>query len=389
MANNNWNDLGEQIRDAVDSAVSSGDFTDLSRSIGNLVNTTIDTVKYNVKENIQASAERNRRYSTSTGSRPGQTRHYEDSVPNAPVLYSRRPRGRISGIVNTAVGFSLMTLGLICLLVFGILSIAVHMFTVPLVIFGAVSVLGLGMGINGTRKIGFINRFQKYVRQLNQHLYIPLQSLADKTGKSLEFTAKDLRKMIDQKLFYQGHLDTEGGYLILSDQAYEEYQEAKADYYAQQKELEKQEEASKLSDECQKLIDDGQAYINHIRTCNDLIPGEEISAKLDKMEQLVSRIFDEVRLHPEVAPDLQKMMDYYLPTASKLLDAYRELDSQPISGENISSTKKEIESAVDTLNIAFEKLLDSLFADRAWDISSDISVLNTMLAQEGLTKSDF
>ncbi len=389
MANNNWNDLGEQIRDAVDSAVSSGDFTDLSRSIGDLVNTTIDTVKYNVKENIQASADRNRNYNTHAGDHTRQSQYREDSIPNAPVLYSRRPRGRISGIVNTSVGFSLMTLGLICLLVFGILSIAVHVFTAPLIIFGAVSVLGLGMGVNGIKKLGFINRFRKYVRQLNQHLYIPLQALADNTGKSLEFTVKDLKKMIDQKLFYQGHLDTEGGYLILSDQAYEEYQEAKADYYAHQKELEKQEEASKLSDECQKLIDEGQAYVNHIRTCNDLIPGEEISAKLDKMEQLVSRIFDEVRLHPEVAPDLQKMMDYYLPTASKLLDAYRELDSQPISGENISSTKKEIEAAVDTLNIAFEKLLDSLFADRAWDISSDISVLNTMLAQEGLTKSDF
>lgn len=389
MANNNWNDLGEQIRDAVDSAVSSGDFTDLSRSIGDLVNTTIDTVKYNVRENMQTSADRNRRYNTSANSRFGQTQYSENSVPDAPVLYTRRPRGRISGIVNTAVGFSLMTLGLICLLVFGILSIAVHIFTVPLIIFGAVSVLGLGMGINGTKKLGFINRFQKYVRQLNQHLYIPLQTLADRTGKSVEFTSRDLRKMIDQKMFYQGHLDTEGGYLILSDQAYEEYQKAKADYYAQQKELEKQEEASKLSDECQKLIDEGQAYVNHIRTCNDLIPGEEISAKLDKMEQLVSRIFEEVRLHPEVAPELQKMMDYYLPTTSKLLDAYRELDSQPISGENISSTKKEIESAVDTLNIAFEKLLDSLFADRAWDISSDISVLNTMLAQEGLTKNDF
>ena len=44
---------------------------------------------------------------------------------------------------------------------------------------------------------------------------------------------------------------------------------------------------------------------------------------------------------------------------------------------------------MDTLNIAFEKLLDSLFADRAWDISSDISVLHTVLAQEGLTGGDF
>ena len=49
-------------------------------------------------------------------------------------------------------------------------------------------------------------------------------------------------------------------------------------------------------------------------------------------------------------------------------------------------SKKEIEDTIDTLNIAFEKLLDSLFQDTAWDVSSDISVLHTMLAQEGLTE---
>ena len=36
------------------------------------------------------------------------------------------------------------------------------------------------------------------------------------------------------------------------------------------------------------------------------------------------------------------------------------------------------------MNAAFEKLLDNLFQDTAWDVSSDISVLNTMLYQEGL-----
>lgn len=39
---------------------------------------------------------------------------------------------------------------------------------------------------------------------------------------------------------------------------------------------------------------------------------------------------------------------------------------------------------MDTLNVAFEKILDDLFQETAWDVSSDISVLNTMLAQEGL-----
>ena len=44
------------------------------------------------------------------------------------------------------------------------------------------------------------------------------------------------------------------------------------------------------------------------------------------------------------------------------------------------------------LNVTPEFLgqeLDSVFQDTAWDVSSDISVLHTMLAQEGLTENDF
>ena len=44
-----------------------------------------------------------------------------------------------------------------------------------------------------------------------------------------------------------------------------------------------------------------------------------------------------------------------------------------------------ISRAIDVINEAFENLLDSLFQDMAWDISSDISVMKTMMAQDGLT----
>lgn len=73
----------------------------------------------------------------------------------------------------------------------------------------------------------------------------------------------------------------------------------------------------------------------------------------------------------------------------KLLNAYAEMDRQPVQGENIRKSKEEIDSTLDTLNQAFEKLLDSVFEDTAMDVSSDISVLHTLLAQEGLTGSDF
>ena len=114
---------------------------------------------------------------------------------------------------------------------------------------------------------------------------------------------------------------------------------------------------------------------------NDAIPGEEISAKIAKMEQIVEQIFQRAEEHPEIIPDLKKMMDYYLPMTVKLLDAYEDMDRQSIQGETIRP-KKEIEDTLDTLNEAFAKLLILYFQDTAWDVS-DISVLHTMLAQEG------
>ena len=386
MSDTNWNDVGDKIKDAVDSAISTGDFSNLSRSIGDVINDTID----NVKGSVKTAAQQNKKtYSANpyyktihTGSAPDQ--------PQPPALYNKRPGGQAGAIISMALGYSVGIFTLAGVISFIALSAAVsHMFLVPLIIFGVLTVGGFYLGTRGTKKIRLLNRYRSYVRQIDHRLSIPIQQLADRAHKSVSFVAKDLQNMIDQRLFYEAHVDTQDNYFLLSDQAYEDYRSARLEYYEQKKIIEKEQEEHKVSDECQKLIDEGQSYIRHIRECNDDIPGEEISRKLDKMEQLVQRIFDEVRIHPEVAPDLQKMMDYYLPTTSKLLDAYRELDKQPVVGDNIRSTKAEIEQTVDTLNVAFEKLLDSLFADRAWDISSDISVLNTMLAQEGLKEDDF
>lgn len=386
MSDTNWNDVGDKIKDAVDSAISTGDFSNLSRSIGDVINDTIDNVKGSVKTTAQQNKKTysaNPYYKTiHNGSAPDQ--------PQPPALYNKRPGGQAGAIISMALGYSVGIFTLAGVISFIALSAAVsHMFLVPLIIFGVLTVGGFYLGTRGTKKIRLLNRYRSYVRQIDHRLSIPIQQLADRAHKSVSFVAKDLQNMIDQRLFYEAHVDTQDNYFLLSDQAYEDYRSARLEYYEQKKIIEKEQEEHKVSDECQKLIDEGQSYIRHIRECNDDIPGEEISRKLDKMEQLVQRIFDEVRIHPEVAPDLQKMMDYYLPTTSKLLDAYRELDKQPVAGDNIRSTKAEIEQTVDTLNVAFEKLLDSLFADRAWDISSDISVLNTMLAQEGLKADDF
>ncbi|MDE6876138.1 MAG: 5-bromo-4-chloroindolyl phosphate hydrolysis family protein, partial [Lachnospiraceae bacterium] len=96
-----------------------------------------------------------------------------------------------------------------------------------------------------------------------------------------------------------------------------------------------------------------------------------------------------IELHPEQVDDLDKFINYYLPTTLKLVNAYRDFDAQSVQGDNIKTAKTEIESTLETIIYAFETLLDSLYEDDALDISTDISVLQTMFAQEGLTKGAF
>ena len=77
-------------------------------------------------------------------------------------------------------------------------------------------------------------------------------------------------------------------------------------------------------------------------------------------------------------------MSYYLPTTLKLLEAYRKLAHQNTGTESEEKTEQEILAAVDNINLAFQNLLNELMEDDYLDLSSDISVLQSMLSQEGL-----
>ena len=78
-------------------------------------------------------------------------------------------------------------------------------------------------------------------------------------------------------------------------------------------------------------------------------------------------------------------MNYYLPTTLKILNAYDRMGEQGVAGENITSTMHKVESMMATIITAFEKQLDNLFGAEAMDISTDMVVLENMMAREGLT----
>lgn len=440
MDRNEWYRAGEDIRDQVQQAVDTGDFTNLGRNIGDTVNETINRTMREVGRTVGTVGESVNRAVNDVGNGIGRAvetvgesiGHAAGGIggngghggsggngghggsggnvgygapvspyasnplykrPNARPdtrLFQSTPKGTVSGVVCMGAGYGVM--GISALVLIGSVGelVLYSKSIVPVIISGIFTAAGLWLGCHGSRLAGRARRYKRYVGMVKDKLYCSIQEMAQRTGKSERFIVKDLRQMIHLGMFKQAHLDQKQTCLIASDEMYDRYMLTQKNYEEEQKKLEiekladerRQQERERLG-EAAEVIEEGKGYVRLIRQCNDEIPGEEMSDKLNRLELLVTRIFDQVEKEPELASELRRMLSFYLPTTKKLLEAYRDLDKQP-DLSNITQTKREIEAAVDNINEAFEKFLDELFREKAWDIQSDISVLHTMMKQDGL-----
>lgn len=128
--------------------------------------------------------------------------------------------------------------------------------------------------------------------------------------------------------------------------------------------------------------------LSELRRLDDNIEDEKISAQIVHMEEVTGKIFDIVAGQPAKLPQIRRFLNYYLPTTLKLLGSYQRLSAQNVKGENITSTLFNIAGMMHTVADAFEKQLDSLYAEEAMDISADITVFETLLKQEGFVDED-
>lgn len=423
MNNQDWERFGEEIRRTVQNAVDSQDYRRLNQTISDTINRAVGGAAWGMKNFGDAASRAARNmgnygkqsgqgygagqgyttgeeytYGQNYGSQSGQGYTYSqsyDTRTGQSLLYKSTTGTKIGSIFMMGFGYSMVLACAIVLIACvavaveeGGFNIGLQILSTLFLVFAAAFGTMAAVGTSNMKRTG---RFKKYLRAINGREYCNITELASWARKPDKYIVKDIKKMIQKGWFKQGHLDRQNTCLILTNSAYSEYLQIEARRNEQQREdvsrekEKKQEENPDLSPEVKKVIEQGDEFVRKIRECNDAIPGEEISAKISRIEMLVDRIFDRVEQNPETVNDIRKLMEYYLPTTVKLLEAYAQMDMQPVGGENIQTAKREIEATLDTLNMAFEKLLDDLFQDTAWDVSSDISVLHTMLAQEGLT----
>ena len=320
--------------------------------------------------------------------------HLDKKTKNNVEMYiNRKPPGRVSGIVCIvfgAVGISLYGISLLSFTIVNIISggiIGTSVFVLLFLLF-IISIAVLLKGLNLKKRV---DRFKRYVRIMDRRTYISIRDLSKLSKQKERFLIKDLEKMIDMGMFYQGHIDEEKAHFMITDEVYNDYLNLKRQEIENKNKEQRLEEEveSSYGKDVQSTLKVGRDYIKEIKSVKNELYREEISMKLDKLSNISEEILKQIEKNPKKVEEVNKFINHYLPITLKLINSYEELNAQSLQGENIQKAKIEIEESIDLINKAFENLLDDLFEDIRLDISTDISVLKTLFKQEGLDEEDF
>lgn len=260
----------------------------------------------------------------------------------------------------------------------------------------------LGFGVRNLRRASKLKALQ---RAVGQREAVTFDDLAARMQVSPKAALSTSRTLIKGGYLPEGRIDDENTTLMVTENAYHQYrqfQQSQRQTLAEREAAEvaraaeaaaraarEQDISERLTPEQRAFVARGRDYVRQMDELNAAIDDAAVSERITAIQDVVGRILARAEEEPAVIAGLDRLTAYYLPTTVKLLDAYDRLEEEPIQGENISSSRSEIEHTLEVLHSAFEKLFDDTYQDLSLDVSADISVLHAMLAQEGLTEGPF
>ena len=293
--------------------------------------------------------------------------------------------GRMGSRIMTAVGIAVLALGLL-----GLSATVGDYMKFHLDLWSFISELFFPMGL-ATGGIALLfgggmmkrraRRFAKYVACAGGRKAIPLADLARAADVRLGKAERDIEMMVEKGMWGpQAYVDNGQDMLFLSAEAAQEYYESRN---VREKPVAEPKVAAAPTGGF-----DHDFRLSAIRRANDRIDDAELSAKIDRLEQVTGRIFKFIEDNPKSADKANTFLRYYLPTTQKLLDSYADFEEAGVSGENLNQAKERIEQTMDNIIAGFEHQLDELYRETAMDIDSDIRVMETMLKRDTASVAD-
>lgn len=354
----NLKDSKEFINE-INKKIDDGDYSDISTLVQKSVDSAIEGVRSSISYILNS-------YKNKKDLPPARREKYAVQNPS----------------INTAAGFAKWTgyAGM-----FTGVTLMFGFFEEPTLAIGAISSFAAGFVLERWGKLAKNRalRYKKYLRELGNNTVVTIDDLCSCAAVEPETVIKDLTYFIKKDYFKEARLVENNSIFILDKKTYEVYKNNYKDVYLGNKNEENLEEGKVDS-----ALEIGKSYITEIAAYLPRLP-ENIQTDVTKLLSIVREIFKQIKKDPERIEELSKFMDYYLPTTVSLLKRYNEFSESEVVTESQKNSMKEIEKTISTIDEAFLKLLNEIYGNVAMDINSDITVLTTMLKQEGLLDNDF
>ena len=219
------------------------------------------------------------------------------------------------------------------------------------------------------------NLYRKYKAIIGNRDFIDIETVARAIPTGIHKACRDIQSMIDSGMLGEtAYIDMGKRRLVLDGSVYETVE---SEFVPEDEPKAKEASHDSMADECEQKL-------RELRRLNDDIENDAVSADIDRIAMLTGSIFAAVRENPEKREKIHTFMNYYLPTTIKLLSAYAHLEDQPMSVPNVAQSRQDIEKTIGRLVECFEQLVNQLYKSDFVDITSDIQVLEAMMAKDGM-----
>lgn len=129
-------------------------------------------------------------------------------------------------------------------------------------------------------------------------------------------------------------------------------------------------------------------YLASLSLAKSGLDDEKIRDKIDELEKIIENIYIRLEERPDQSQEARSFMSKTMPLTTGVLESYSEMNIRELKSAEFKKMEKEVNDLLDSTKKAYTKLYDSMYDGDIMDISSEISVLKTLLSQEGLIGSE-
>lgn len=361
----------KSLENSLNKAISDMDFSDISEKVKTSLDIFIDKTMNFINGN--------------------QVRKPAIQTKNPQVCAQKLPEKTKAGLLKTAMIISfLIALSMLMILFFDGFS---YDFLKNLFLTALFSILGF-FTFKKSQQLDMISKdYTRFLRELGHNTVIPIRDLASSVQKSEEDTIKELMYMMNKGYFKQARIVENNSLFLLDIPTFKLYKNQKNQMpnlsHEENKKIAQDANTKTNKDKAEEIIRISSKEITSINLDISRIKNRNFLEKVIEIKKTIENITNIIKRYPEKAYVLDKFIEYYLPTTVKLIDAYTEYEIMESNDSKIKNSLAEIESSIEIINEAFEKIQLELMEDRTMDIKTDIDTMKILLNQEGYLEKDW